>query len=314
MFTFSVSAADKIASVTLEVKQVFNNTSGNDSIDSTFKYELIPDKTGDPLPEGSENDVFYFSISGTNNYIIDNFYFSAAGVYEYIQRLSPTMPQREGYAYDTQEYKISIAIFEQTAGFISWVIVENESGLKVEEILFTQSYNLLPSNPDLMVDPPVKKTVMGNPPKDSKFVFKLTAKDPSYPMPEGSVNGVKTLEIVGSGEAEFGTWSYITPGIYYYTITEEDTKENYTYDTEVYTITDVVTAVDNVLTVHRTVTNSLNKPVDSCTFINKYKGGGPQTGDTLSEWQYVVVLFISIAIALVCVWWLISIAKRKKHR
>lgn len=219
--------------------------------------------------------------------------------------------------YDEQTYKITIYVMRSDNGFTAQVIVKKENGSKTNDITFVNSYNPLASEPDQMADPSVKKTVSGTPPKDTSFVFKLTADDPSYPMPAGSVNGMKTITIVGSGEKNFGTWSYTKAGIFYYTITEVNTDESgYTYDTAVYTIADIVKAMDGQLTVSRTVTNSANKPVQSCIFINTYHsttGGGtygPKTGDTLSDTPYAITLAISLFTVFLCICWLILLHKR----
>ncbi len=159
------------------------------------------------------------------------------------------------------------------------IIVKKNDGSKVGSIKFENTYTPLASNPEIMVDPPVKKTVSGNPSKTSSFTFSLTARDGANPMPEGSANGVKYITIYGSGEKDFGTWSYIREGTYYYTISEVVLSDTgYTYDDSVYTITDVVKDADGQLVVTRTVTNGSNKQVESCTFINKYNGGGGSSG------------------------------------
>jgi pilin isopeptide linkage protein len=126
-----------------------------------------------------------------------------------------------------------------------------------------------------MVDPPVKKTVEGNPGADSIFTFKLTARNASSPMPAGSKGGSKIVYVKGAGSAEFGTWSYDEAGVYYYTVSELNTGEKgYAYDTVVYTITDSVKAVNGQLVLSRVVTNALNKQVMSLIFINKYTNPG----------------------------------------
>jgi len=101
------------------------------------------------------------------------------------------------------------------------------------------------------------------------------ADNPSQPMPPGSVDGVKTMQITGSGSKEFGIWSYTQEGVYFYRISEVNTgARNYVYDTTVYTITDTVTAVDGQLKLSRVVTNGSNRQVTSLDFINTYTSGG----------------------------------------
>ena len=158
------------------------------------------------------------------------------------------------------------------------------------------AFTALPSDPDLMMDPPIKKTVFGSPVTDSVFTFVLEARDQNHPMPAGSTGNVKTIRIAGSGEGEFGTWSYEKAGVYYYTISEVNGRESgYTYDSGVYTITDSVRAENGRLVVYRVVTNNTNKPVNSCVFVNNYaptgggwngKPDGPKTGDDSNSGFY----------------------------
>jgi hypothetical protein len=84
------------------------------------------------------------------------------------------------------------------------VIIRNSSLAKVKEIVFNNSSVVLPTDPKLMADPPIMKTVSGNPKKGNVFTFVLTALNPANPMPAGSANGVKMVHITGTGIGEFG--------------------------------------------------------------------------------------------------------------
>ncbi|MPN26190.1 hypothetical protein SDC9_173614 [bioreactor metagenome] len=94
---------------------------------------------------------------------------------------------------------------------------------------------------------------------------------------------------------------------------------------------DAVKAVDGQLILSRTVTNSANKPVHSCTFINTYSSkttgggsgsgsgsgsgvGGPKTGDDLTHAPYSIALAISLLAAFLCSGWLVLLRKRKEGR
>jgi pilin isopeptide linkage protein len=175
-----------------------------------------------------------------------------------------------------------------------------------------------PSDPLLMVDPPVKKTVSGNPDRDSAFKFKLEAGNASQPMPAGSVNGVKIIMIFGSGEGEFGTWSYDKEGVYYYKISEIDTGEpGYAFDTAIYTITDTVSEVNGQLVVSRVVTNIASKPVSSLSFINRYTRvlgiEGPKTGDDSNGALYAALLISGGVITIAAAIYLFAAGKRRRR-
>ena len=51
-----------------------------------------------------------------------------------------------------------------------------------------------------------------------EFVVQMEAEDPSYPMPEGSVDGIFEMVISGNSFMSFPSMSYTEPGIYTYTI------------------------------------------------------------------------------------------------
>ncbi|HMM06746.1 MAG TPA: FctA domain-containing protein [Clostridiales bacterium] len=310
-------AASETASVTLRVEQVFNNDSKSTGISTAFPYELIPEKPDAPMPKGSLLGLYDFTMDGSSVTEVGPMIFTTPGQYNYTLKRSASAASEKGYTYDEQTYKITIYVTRSDHGFTSQVIAKKENGSKTNDIKFVNSYAPLASDLDLMMDPPVKKTVSGTPSKDAAFVFQLSADDPAYPMPAGSVNGIKRMTIVGSGEKEFGTWSYTKAGIYYYTISEVNTKESgYTYDTAVYTITDVVKAIDGQLTVSRTVTNSANKSVQSCIFINTYHSTaaslGPKTGDTMTDTPYSIALAISLFTAFLCICWLVLLGKRSE--
>lgn len=278
----TVHGASSAVSARLPVEQIFISDSSTEEVSAEFAYELTPIESGNPMPAGSVFGVYSFTITGDSTLEIGPMVFNSPGVYSYTLQRSPSATSSPGYIYDQEVYRISFYVSMQGGELTQKLLVYRSDHTKTGNIRFENSYHFLPSNPGLIVDPPVKKTVSGSPANQSTFLFTLTAGNTANPMPAGSINGVKTISIVGSGEKDFGTWAYTKKGIYYYTIAEIDTGEkNYTYDTAIYTITDAVVEVDGQLTVNRTVTNRSNKPVESCIYINKYKGtsgGGTISG------------------------------------
>ena len=269
VFVSSASAAG-FGEVTLTVKQVYTNTASSAPPSKTLSYKLIPKPAGGPMPEGSGTDGYTFAITGTNDMDIGPVTFTHAGVYAY--EISNTTTPASGYTYDREIYTVEVYVkSDMTVN----IVVYKRDGGKAADISYTHSYNLQPSDPNLMTDPPVVKTVSGRPATSSTFTFHLTAVDPKNPMPAGSANGVKKIYITGSGWAEFGTWSYTEEGTYYYKVAEVNSNiRGYTYDTAVYTITDSVKATDGQLVLARVVTNSSNRQVASFSFINTYTSSG----------------------------------------
>ncbi len=277
-FPLDTHAGTDSVSVTLYVDQVFVKNSSASDVNNEFLYDLISLDPGNPMPSGSLSSVHSFTAAGTSVKEVGPITFSNTGIYRYEIKGNASSPA-SGYSYDTQVYSVEVYVKRITEELSAEIIVKKGDGSKAGSIKFENTYTPLASNPEIMVDPPVKKTVSGNPSKTSSFTFSLTARDGANPMPEGSVNGVKYITIYGSGEEDFGTWSYIREGTYYYTISEVVLRDTgYTYDDSVYTITDVVKDTDGQLVVTRTVTNGSNKQVESCTFINKYNGGGGSSG------------------------------------
>jgi len=256
-------------SCVLTVKQVFTASSG--AADAVFNYMLRPLESGSPMPAGTEGLAYAFTITGNAGVDIGPISYSTPGEYRY-ELFQVIGAERSGYEYDGRVYTIEVYV-DEALGVD--VVVLNENGEKEGEITFQNAYGPLPTDPTLMVDPQIRKTVFGNPGRSVMFSFKLEASDPSSPMPPGSVNGVKTITVTGSGMNEFGNWGYDKAGTYYYTVSEVNTDERgYAYDTALYTVTDMVKEENGRLTLNRVVTNEANKPVMSYIFNNVYRPGG----------------------------------------
>ncbi len=269
--------------VALRIDQVFTKNSSAPGVNSGFSYTLTSLNEGNPMPVGSISGIYSFTIDGTSSKNIDTIFFPYTGIYRY-EIKGNTHPASFGYTYDNEVYSLTVYVRQTADGLSTDITARKSDGSKVGRIAFINTYTPLPSRQEVMVDPPVKKTVSGNPSKSSTFSFLLTPKSGANPMPEGSVNGVKTITITGSGKKDFGTWVYTGEGMFQYTISEVDTGESrYTYDTNVYTITDVVRDRNGQLEVTRTVTNRWNKEVESCIFINDYSGGGSGNGGNIGS-------------------------------
>ena len=255
----------------IPVTQTFTTT--DTTVSDRFIYNFAPIEESNPMPPGSTELGFTFAMNGNISVLIGPITFTEPGEYRYelYQLIIQEVP---GYTYDERLYIVVAYVNEDLEIDL---VVYNKDGTKADEIVFNNSYGHVPTNPELMVDPPVFKTVIGEPAAPSTFTFKLTAQNPTDPMPAGSVNGVKTITITGTGTAYFGKWSYSQPGTYYYTVSEVNTgAAGYTYDTVVFTITDMVRDDgEGELILTRVVTNNANNAVASMAFINYYTPGGP---------------------------------------
>lgn len=298
--------AEEIASVRLPVNQMFFVTGSTLSDeDGIFAYELTAADAETPMPAGSTQEGYQFSLKGNQSLEIGPMTYFDTGIYEYRLELVISN-EKTGYVYDKEVYFITVYVKNtQNDGPVAGVIAKNTAGNKVGSLDFKHTYQPLASDPAVMVDPPVKKTVSGNPSDKGTFKFSLTAEEKTNPMPKRSIDGKKVITIQGEGESEFGVWSYTSVGIYRYTVSEEDTGEKgYSYDKTVYTITDVVEDEEGQLIVMREITNSDKKQVDTCTFQNQYtadsfgmdKGAGytpVKTGDTSNIVLWAIILVIA---------------------
>ena len=294
---------------TITVNQVFNGPAT-----AVFTYRLRPLAAGNPMPAGSTAQGYDFTITGSGSQNILMPSFTVDGVYRYeLAQLIPTTPV-PGYTYDIRVYTVEI-YFDTVMGVD--IVVWQADGTKVAAVTFTNS-QLNPSDELIMVDPPIRKTILGTPTYQSIFTFRLVAGNSSFPMPTGSTNGTKIIQITGMGEADFGNWTYSDVGTYYYTIAEVNAgASGYTYDTIVYTITDTVTRVGGVLTASRVITNAYNRPVTApLTFINTFEEGkpGPITGDDMNFDFYMAVLIAGGILAIGASLYLIIGDKRKRNR
>jgi pilin isopeptide linkage protein len=152
----------------------------------------------------------------------------------------------------------------------------------VEEILIpsygatVSGYNILNTYiPPVLVDPPVSKVLTGDTPSTpAQFTFRFTGQG-GAPMPPGSTNGVKVVNILGTGAVDFGDITYTVPGVYHYTISEVNTgAAGYTYDTTIYNMDVTVTLVsgrlDAVREISKQLPGGLQLPVGVAEFINQY--------------------------------------------
>ena len=143
------------------------------------------------------------------------------------------------------------------------------------------------AKPDaVMSDPPVQKVVQGNPPTAATFTFQMKAVTEGAPMPDGSADGIMTVQITGTGSEEFGEMWFEEAGEWVYEITElNGGVENYTYDTSVYTLTVKVEEVPDGTQVKLDKTETITGGNGSGTpvFTNVYKPPVPKTGDATPQ-------------------------------
>ena len=196
-----------------------------------------------------------------------------------------------GVTYDTHKCEVTVQVFDNEDGTLGFETAYADGDMAV----FENTFEPLP----VLSDPPVKKIVKGDPPTDATFTFQMKAVTEGAPMPAGSKDGVKTVQITGNGSYEFGNMYYDEPGEWVYEISEiDDGVKGYTYDTTKYTLTVKVTEDadgDGYLDKTETVTGGDGQIV----FTNVYKAEpapSPKTGDGTATTVALLTLLASAAL------------------
>ncbi|MCL2491827.1 MAG: hypothetical protein FWE87_03665 [Coriobacteriia bacterium] len=309
MFAPLVASADT-EGILIPVSQTFTNTGMVVEPTSTFEYRLAPELAWYPMPAYSEGAIYDFSLTGNDSTEIGPIDFSQVDVGIYTYHVMCTSPLAPYYTLDQQVFTIMVYVMH---GQISIVVAYQENGNKVSDIRFDHEYDYGGDYiPVTTQDPPVKKTVSGDRPKTaSLFTFELRAEDTSNPMPAGSKDGVKLIEIEGTGQTEFGSWTYAEQGVYHYTIKELNTGvSGYTYDKTIYTITDTVTALsDGRLVIDRSITDDTHREATDFSFVNVFEApilpnpfnpdGGVRTGDLNNPVLWAAVALASVGFLII---------------
>lgn len=133
------ASADKIE-VNIPVIQTFYIES--DSPASPIQvgtYELSAENSDFPMPEGSKNGRFEFSLTGNNATSEINILFEKTGIYHYT--LKQITEDAEDCSYDRNIYTITVYVVNTPAGqFSSQIVVENGKAGKCAEICFENHY------------------------------------------------------------------------------------------------------------------------------------------------------------------------------
>ena len=235
------------------------------------KVLLVAQSPKCPMPKGSVDGVYTLTVTGSGSF--PSITFDKMGVFSY------TIYQEKGTTaleYDNTVYQLTVYITRGTNGTNMEVVLTKSNGAdKLDVCSFSNLYPVAVEH-----NPPVRKVVTGDtPPSAAVFQFTMTAVSntaglTAMPMPEGAVNGVKTMSAKAGVEKEFGTMKFEAPGQYVYRIAEvNDGQEGFTYDEGVYTLTYTVTKKGNEMTCDLSVTKN-GKNVDEAVFVftNPYKG------------------------------------------
>lgn len=312
----TASFAESGGSVDIAVSQVFTVFGTDATPDTGADYSLKAN--GDaPAPTGASGGEYTFSLTGNDSRTISISY-DHAGVYEY--RLSCSGAGGQGYTYDNEKYTVRVYVKNtESGGLDAEFFAEKSDGNKADlekdengNYCIVYKHRYCPQKYELLVDPPVRKAVIGKgAPKKDRFTFCLQADTEGAPMPEGSRDGIKTLNLAAGEEEDFGTWAYEEAGEYRYKVYEIDEgKDGYRYDKGIYSFVDKVTDDGGVLKNTRTYYDKNGKVISSSAdafsfaFTNEYKstshglGKFVKTGDTAKVAVYIVAALAALLITI----------------
>jgi len=275
-------------------KDVKNSSGGNYSTDERFYFTA--ESADGPLPGNVSGPVQAYR-NGAGTVTFEPVVLEKEGTYHY--NIRETAGTNDEMKYDSTVYTVAVTVARKDGK----LAVEKSNYTANNPVVITNTYqkssgghsggggggggrsdrstkpkpmtappalDVPPASP-VSVDPPVTKIVNGDTPKTAQeFRFALKADDPSYPMPEGSSNGIKYGSIVGAGSFEFGTITYTVPGTYSYTASEVNTGNwAYRYDKSIFHMTVTVTENNGALAASVQITKD-GAPQESMTFVNTY--------------------------------------------
>lgn len=258
--------------------------------DGEFSFTLTPgdgNPAGDPIREAitASNDADG-NVTFTNGVV-----YSETGTYVYtVKEEQNSLP---GISYDSDIYTITVEVSDADGSgkLTAEKSVKASDGSPVESILFSNGYEPKATSASIGGI----KTLDGNELTEGMFSFKLTSVD-GAPMPEGSSNGVKTVENTASGEFGFGSIEYKKTGEFKYKVSEvKGSAAGYTYDGNTYDVTVKVTDEGGELKA------AVSKSYEDIKFKNSYaplpytlkgeiKGTKSLTGRELADGEFLFQL------------------------
>jgi pilin isopeptide linkage protein/LPXTG-motif cell wall-anchored protein len=284
-------------------------TGDTPAANETFRFRLAAVDNA-PMPAGSVNGVKTVTISGTGNTTFGTISYINPGNYNYT--ISEIAGSNAAYTYDKTVYELCVQVTwkDEAGGELQAVmyLVKQGGQDKQERAMFVNEY----TRSSVTIDPPVKKVISGDAPStDSIFTFYLKANDISFPMPSGSVNGIKSLLITGDGVGDFGEITYTQAGVYTYTVYERDSNAaGYTYDTTVYTMTVTVIEENGRLSIASRIIDDKGALASDLIFTNRFSAGatptpspgppptsrpdGPKTGDESADYIWWIILGLAV--------------------
>ena len=148
----------------IKIEQVL--TAPADMEDATFTYVLTPEDPKAPMPEGSTEDGYEFSITGNGSRYIGLFDYKKQGVFKYELR-KVTESERPGFVHQRRKYDIEVYVDKELA---AGVVALNEDGSKAEYIIFASSYEIMSEEADPIAPAYPKPPSVSDKPKNQQVI------------------------------------------------------------------------------------------------------------------------------------------------
>lgn len=133
-----VSAASGYVKVPLTVRQMFELKNQPEDAKPAGTYLFQASDKNIPMPEGSRNGEYSFSLTGEKAETTLVISYSEAGIYHY--QILQTTKDKKMYTYDRSIYQVTVYVEKGDNGkLIPQVIVEKEDGKKYGNIEFHNS-------------------------------------------------------------------------------------------------------------------------------------------------------------------------------
>ena len=134
-----VFATPDMAEVPLTVKQSFVVKNPAKEMDFTGTYEFCTTDEEAPMPEGTKDGIYSFSLNGEQAETTIDLQYLHAGAYRY--QLDQTTAEKKGYQYDKSCYDITVYVKNGENGeLVSQVVAKKGAGKKSGELEFLNSY------------------------------------------------------------------------------------------------------------------------------------------------------------------------------
>lgn len=122
-----------------KAEESFQAGDGKNKPENIFEYEMTALEKENPMPKGSMDGVYLFTMKDTEDKKIGPVEYSHGGVYRYQvkQRISR---EKENYIYDKAVYEVEVYVKNRSWGLDVEMFILNKEGSKCETMEFENKY------------------------------------------------------------------------------------------------------------------------------------------------------------------------------